>query len=94
MELRKANDDPLERDELILHVQAMDDFDEDTLRDVIKRRMAAEIELHPNRVIFHDAGEMRRMQGVGTQLKEQRVVDHRPKETQPAPAAPAFAGHE
>lgn len=94
LELRKAGDDPLERDELILHVQAMDDFDEDALRGVIEKRMSSEIELHPNRVIFHSADDMRRLQGVGTQLKEQRVVDHRPKQTQPVPAAPAFATDE
>jgi len=97
LELRKANDDPLERDELILHVQAMEGADESHLRSVIEKRMTAETELHPDRVIFHEAGEMRRLQGVGTELKEQRVVDHRPKETkatQPAPAAPALAPHE
>ncbi|MGC3991976.1 MAG: AMP-binding protein [Chthoniobacteraceae bacterium] len=97
LELRKANDDPLERDELILHVQTMDGADEGRLRTMIEKRMAAETELHPDRVIFHEAGEMRRLQGVGTELKEQRVVDHRPaenKETQPAPTAPALAPHE
>jgi hypothetical protein len=29
--------------------------------------------------MFHDAEEMRRLQGVGTLLKEQKLVDHRPQ---------------
>ena len=36
-------------------------------------------EIHPNRIEFHDAEAMRRLQGVGVLLKEQKVVDHRPK---------------
>jgi hypothetical protein len=43
--------------------------------------------MHPNRIIFQSPEEMRSLQGVGVQMKEQRLVDHRP-----APeAAPATA---
>lgn len=78
IELRKRNDDPLECDELILHVEKIDAFDETRLREILSERFAAELEVHPNRIAFRTAEELRRRQGVGTQLKEQRIVDHRP----------------
>jgi phenylacetate-CoA ligase len=79
LELRKAHDDPLDLDELILHVQKLDHDDEDHLRKLLNERVASVIEVHPNKIVFHNEEEMRRLQGVGVQLKEQRVVDHRPK---------------
>ena len=79
LELRKLHDDPLEIDELVLHVTKSDDCSEEQLRRALDDRFATETEIHPNRIEFHNAGDMREMQGVGTQLKEQRVVDHRPK---------------
>ena len=43
-----------------------------------------------DRIVFHGIEELRRMLGVGTLLKEQKVVDRRPKglggEAPPAPA--------
>ena len=82
LELRKQHDDPLDLDELILHVAKSDMTDDDSLRVTIDARFASETEIHPNRIEFHTEEEMRRLQGVGTLLKEQRVVDHRPKEVQ------------
>ena len=81
LELRKTNDDPLEVDELILHVERHDHRDEIALREELNDRVASVIEVHPNRIVFHTADEMRRLQGVGTAMKEQRVVDHRPNPT-------------
>ena len=87
LELRKANDDPLELDELILHVEKPDHGDETHLCRELNERIASVTEMHPNRIVFQSAEEMRRLQGVGVQLKEQRLVDHRPK-----PEAGAVAG--
>jgi phenylacetate-coenzyme A ligase PaaK-like adenylate-forming protein len=78
LELRKVHDDPLELDELVLHVSKSDDSDDAMLRERLVSHFAAETELHPNRVEFHTEAEMRILQGVGTALKEMRVVDHRP----------------
>lgn len=78
VELRKRHDDPLELDELILHAEKNDEFDEEALREMLNERFLSELELHPNRIEFHSVEEIRRKQGVGTQLKEQRVIDHRP----------------
>jgi phenylacetate-coenzyme A ligase PaaK-like adenylate-forming protein len=79
LELRKVHDDPLELDELVLHIQKLDDTDNDQLVRDLNRRFTTQTEVHPNRVMFHDADEMRRLQGVGTQLKEQKILDNRPK---------------
>ena len=78
LELRKIHDDPLEVDELVLHVSKSDDCDEQLLKKHLVSHFAAGTEIHPNRVEFHSEKEMRELQGVGTALKEMRVVDHRP----------------
>jgi phenylacetate-coenzyme A ligase PaaK-like adenylate-forming protein len=88
LELRKANDDPLDLDEIILHVEKLDGIGDEDLREALGERFAAEAEMHPNRIEFHDKDEMRALQGVGAELKEQRLVDHRPDD------AAADAGRE
>lgn len=79
LELRKQHDDPLEIDELVLHVTKSDEFSDVRLREILDSRFASEIEVHPNRIEFHTEEEMKTLQGTGTQLKELRIVDHRPK---------------
>jgi len=79
VELRKVNNDPLELDEIVLHVQKTNGADEAQLRRELSERCYRRTDIHPNRVLFHDAGEMQRLQGVGTLLKEQKIADHRPK---------------
>src|SRR5205085_7015540 len=81
LELRKLNDDPLELDELTLHVHKLNGVDEEKLRRELNNRFVERTEIHPNHIIFHDAEELRRLQGVGTEMKEQKIVDHRPKLT-------------
>ena len=78
LEIRKRHDDPLELDELILHVTKAADIADDQLRASLNERFVSETEIHPNRIEFHPVEELQRRQGFGTQLKEQRVVDHRP----------------
>ena len=77
LELRKRNNDPLEVDELVLHVHKTDGVREDKLVRDLNNRFVAKTEIHPNRIVFHDADEMRELQGVGVQLKEQKIVDNR-----------------
>jgi phenylacetate-coenzyme A ligase PaaK-like adenylate-forming protein len=84
VELRKRGDDPLEVDELVLHVHKANGCDDERLRADLRRRFLEHLEIAPNRILFHSADEMRSLQGVGTQLKEQRLVDHRPGKTSPA----------
>jgi len=91
LEIRKRNDDPLEVDELVLHAHKLGPMSDDTLRDDIRRHFAAHTEIQPNEIVFHTAAEMRRLQSVGSEMKEKKVVDHRP----PAKtAAVADSGNE
>ena len=85
LELRKAGDDPFDLDELVLHVSKTDSTADHQLDHELRDRFYNEVELHPNRIIFHDAAEMRRLQGVGVVIKEQKVVDHRPRANGDAP---------
>lgn len=78
LELRKFNDDPLEVDELILHVHKTADVPEDRLCRELNNRFVERTEVRPNRIQFHSADELRHLLGVGVQLKEQKIVDHRP----------------
>jgi len=79
IELRKLHDDPLEVDELVLHVQKTNGADDDHLTHDLRTRLMTHCEITPNRIEFHSAEQMRDLQGVGVQLKEQKLVDHRPK---------------
>lgn len=78
VELRKVNDDPLELDELILHVQTINGADKAQLSRELSERCYNHLDIHPNRILFHNADEIRELQGVGRLLKEQKLVDHRP----------------
>ena len=79
LEIRKLNDDPMELDELILHVQKLNDVAEEKLSRELISRFVERTEIRPNRILFHGVDEMRQLLGVGTLLKEQKVVDQRPK---------------
>src|SRR5262249_29198339 len=78
IELRKANDDPMDLDEIILHVQKINGDSEEELKRELRERCYSRLEIHPNRIEFHTGEEMRELQGVGTLLKEQKLADHRP----------------
>ena len=87
LELRKKNNDPLELDEIILHVHKLNDADEGRLCRELNNRFVERTEIQPNRIVFHTGDEMRTLLGIGVLLKEQRIVDNRPK----SDAAPATA---
>jgi phenylacetate-CoA ligase len=86
LEIRKCNDDPLELDELVLHVQKLNDVPEERLARELNNRFLERTEIRPNRVVYHDVDEMRHLLGVGTQLKEQKVIDRRPRKAAETPS--------
>ncbi|BDS05643.1 phenylacetate-coenzyme A ligase [Oceaniferula spumae] len=79
LELKKENDDPLDLDEIIIHAVPLN-CDEPTLEENIRRKLKNSTELSPNKILFHDWDTMRKMQGVGKELKEKKVIDNRPKD--------------
>jgi phenylacetate-coenzyme A ligase PaaK-like adenylate-forming protein len=93
IELRKLHDDPLELDELRLHVTKTCDLPDETLITHLSDMLHSQFEIRPNRIEFHSSEAMRDLQKVGVALKELKVVDNRPKATaaphQPPPAKTA-----
>jgi phenylacetate-CoA ligase len=78
IELKKRNDDPLESDLVLVHAAPANGTSRDTLRKRITSRFGQAVEFAPNDIVFHSWDEIRDLQGVGKELKEQKVVDHRP----------------
>lgn len=81
LELRKRNDDPLEIDELILHLTPDEGIAPNDIARVVSRRFCEATELTPNDIRFHTMAEMRERLGIGRLLKEEKLVDRRPKVT-------------
>ena len=77
LELRKANNDPLEVDELHLRLSLEPNNLPDEIEDLVRRRFRDVAEVTPNEISYHDAEEMRRFHGVGKNLKEEKIVDRR-----------------
>ena len=78
IELRKHNDDPLDVDEMVVHVQKQPKGDADNIQRRLIDLFQTRMEIRPNKIEFHSASKMRELHGVGAQLKELKVVDHRP----------------
>jgi phenylacetate-CoA ligase len=81
IELRKRDDDPLEVDELVIHVAKHNGVSETQLVRELNERFVERAEIHPNRITFHSPDEMRALQGVGSELKERKLIDNRPTQT-------------
>jgi phenylacetate-CoA ligase len=79
LEIRKHNDDPLDVDEIIVHAVSLNGTAK--LKRDITHRFQEQVEITPNAIEMHSWSEMRKLQGVGRELKEQKVVDHRPEGT-------------
>jgi len=77
LELRKLDDDPMEVDQIVLHVNPRTSMSDDEVVAALHRRFALRTELRLNEIRLHTAEDMRRLQGVGKELKEIRIVDHR-----------------
>lgn len=90
IELRKRHDDPLETDEVHLHLTAEPGVRESELELAVSRRFHEATEITPNGLHFHSLSEMRDQLGVGRLLKEEKLVDHRPK-AQPAASPVALS---
>jgi hypothetical protein len=90
IELRKANNDPLDLDEIHLHVTRVGDQPEEALITHLSNMLHSQFEVRPNKIVFQTPEKMRELQKVGVALKEQKLVDNRPKPTaaphQPPPA--------
>ena len=76
-----------------MHVEKINGVDERQINRDLNDRFHSRTEIHPNKILFHDAEEMRRLQGVGVQIKEQKIVDHRPRAADAPVAQPTSYEH-
>ncbi len=77
IELRKRDNDPMEVDEMLLHVAPEPGMNASDLEQRMVRRFAEVTEIKPNEVLFHDLAEMRDRLGIGRLLKEAKMLDSR-----------------
>lgn len=89
IELRKRNDDPHNTDEVHLHLTAEPGVREADLKVAVSNRFHEATEITPNALHFHPIAELREQLGVGRLIKEEKLVDHRPKADVPTPALSA-----
>ncbi len=95
IELRKHEDDPLEVDEVVLHVAPESGVTPAEVEQMVKHRFHQATELSPNEILCHTLDEMRYRLGVGRLLKEEKLVDRRPgKPLKPQPAKEHEALHD
>ncbi len=77
IELRKRDNDPLEVDEMILHLTVEPGVSQADMGRIVSHRLSEATELSPNEVQFHDMQAMRERMGFGRLLKEEKLVDRR-----------------
>ena len=78
IELRKKDDDPMEVDEMIVHLAVARDLRDDCALRVAEQ-FKGRIEVAPNRIEFLELDAMLRKVGMETEMKERRFVDSRPR---------------
>lgn len=81
IELRKRHDDPLETDEIHLHIAPEPRADPADLTRLVRQRFAEVTEVAPNEIHFEDLPALRERLGLGRLIKEQKLLDARPKPT-------------
>lgn len=79
IELRKKDDDPMEVDELIVHLAVRDGEPREATASRVREEFRVRLEVAPNRVEFLELEAMLRKIGMETEMKEKRFVDARPK---------------
>jgi phenylacetate-coenzyme A ligase PaaK-like adenylate-forming protein len=78
VELVKKDNDPLEVDEVVLHVALRGDSDKESTEAKIRSSFKGRIEISPNRVEFTSLEGMLSKIGMETEMKEKRFLDSRP----------------
>ena len=79
IELRKKDDDPLEVDELTVHLALRAGVPAEATAARVRDLFHSRLELTPNHVRFLELDSMLKKIGMETEMKERRFVDCRPK---------------
>ena len=78
LELVKKDDDPMEVDQLVVHLAVRQGANEEGLEQRVRENFKGRIEVAPNRVEFMPLEGMLSKIGMETEIKEKRFVDSRP----------------
>ncbi|MCA8955089.1 MAG: AMP-binding protein [Planctomycetes bacterium] len=78
VELVKKDDDPLEVDEVVIHVALRAGAEEEATATKLRNAFRSSIEISPNRIEFRTLEGMLRKIGMETEIKEKRFLDSRP----------------
>lgn len=84
IELLKKDDDPLEVDELVVHLALSTGSDEEQIRRSVAEEFRSNLEVSPNRFEVHGLSTLLDKLGMEREMKEKRFLDSRP----PVDAAP------
>lgn len=79
IELRKKDDDPLEVDEMVVHLAVHKDAAHESAAHKVRDAFKGRLEVAPNRFEFLELEAMLRKIGMETEMKEKRFVDSRPR---------------
>jgi hypothetical protein len=79
IELRKKDDDPLEVDEMTVHLALREGCAPEATAARVRETFHSRLELTPNHVEFMGLESMLRRIGMETEMKERRFLDARPK---------------
>ncbi len=79
IELQKKDNDPLEVDELVVHLAVGKECQQEAMASRVREAFKGSIEVAPNRITFQELDSMLRRIGMETEMKEKRFVDSRPK---------------
>ncbi|MFK7739217.1 MAG: phenylacetate--CoA ligase family protein [Planctomycetota bacterium] len=79
IELRKKDDDPMEVDEMIVHLAVKSGCAEHEAKQNVQELFKSRLEISPNQVEFLGLESMLRKIGMETEMKEKRFLDERPK---------------
>jgi phenylacetate-coenzyme A ligase PaaK-like adenylate-forming protein len=79
IELRKKDDDPMEVDEMTVHLALRGNVDPQQAAAKVRDLFHTRLELTPNHVEFLGLEPMLRKIGMETEMKERRFVDARPR---------------
>ncbi len=79
IELVKKDNDPLEVDEMVIHLALKSAADEATTTAAIRDSFKGSIEVSPNRIEYYGLDSMLDRIGMEREMKEKRFVDSRPE---------------
>ncbi len=79
LEIRKANNDPFDLDELHLYLAPVEGVSKNKIKEEVTGRIQREMEISPTKIVFTSLPKLLKQLGMETESKELRIIDRRPK---------------